>query len=388
MGHWFRSLKSAVGVVVVALTAFSFCATPAFAHQKPAKPPAEDPEIKLGRESHEEMLRNGLKLVKDPAMQTRIETIGKKLATFANAIVIPATYGSDNVVPYNYQFFIVDDKDVNAFCLPGGFIYINSGLLKYVQSDDELAGVIGHEIMHAAHHHVIKLQREQSRLNNQILLGLLAAILARVPAEATSNLLTSAQLLALQKVNGHSQNAERDADAGGIELVTRAHYNPVGALTFMERLARDEAASPQIEWGVYRTHPPSKERAQAMIANIRQRDMPINRRSVTNELKITTRGTMEGAKTVYELLLEGRVVYRSASKDEIDSAANLLNHALDNDLQIFDITHASGTVQIEGAPIFTVDSDNADAHGNSIDPRNRSDSSRQDAPCRTLSPHD
>src|SRR5919199_1156903 len=106
---------------------------------------------------------------------------GASAPAATNANPVPATYGSEKIVPYNYQFFVVDDKDVNAFSLPGGYIYVNKGLLDYVQSDDELAGVLGHEVIHAAHHHVAKLEREQHRLGNQMAIGLLAAILARVP---------------------------------------------------------------------------------------------------------------------------------------------------------------------------------------------------------------
>ena len=125
-----------------------------------AQPPVEDPEIKIGREAHEEMLKSGMKLISDSAMLSRVTAIGARLANVANKTVIPATYGTENRTPYTYRFHIVDDKDVNAFALPGGWLYVNKGLLDYVQSDDELAGVLAHEVIHAAHHHILKLQKE------------------------------------------------------------------------------------------------------------------------------------------------------------------------------------------------------------------------------------
>ena len=176
-------------------------------------PPAkDDPEVRIAREAHEEMLKSGLKLVTDPELLGRVETIGRKLAAIANRLPIPATYGAENRTAFEYRFHVVDDPDVNAFALPAGFIYVNKGLLKYVQSDDELAGVLGHEVMHAAHHHVLRLQKEQEKMNTQLALGAIAAILARVPAADTGNLVTGLQLVALQKVNGYSQQAEKDAD--------------------------------------------------------------------------------------------------------------------------------------------------------------------------------
>ena len=73
-----------------------------------------------------------------------------------------------------------------------------------------------------------------------MVIGAIAAIFAKVPVADTGNLITGLQLVALQKVNGYSQQAERDADGAGFELTRLAGFNPVGALTFMERLARDQ----------------------------------------------------------------------------------------------------------------------------------------------------
>ena len=188
-------------------------ATPA-----PAQPAKEDSEAKEGREAVEEMLKSGMKLVKDPALVERVERIGKKLGDLADVTQIDAGYGSSKLVPYQYHFYIVDDPDVNAFSLPGGYIFINKGLLNYIQSDDELACVIGHEITHAAHHHVSNLEHEQSKINTQMALGVLAAFVAHVPAYDAANLMQGFQLLAIEKVNGFGQNAERDADHGGIIL--------------------------------------------------------------------------------------------------------------------------------------------------------------------------
>lgn len=322
--------------------------------------PAEDPEVRMGREAHEDLLKSGIKFIRDPKILERVERIGKKIAAVANENPVPATYGSEKVARYEYQFFVVDDKDVNAFSLPGGFIYINKGLLDYVQSDDELAGVLGHEIVHAAHHHVAKLQREQHRLGNQLAIGLLAAILARVPTEDTYNLMTGLQLLAIQRVNGHGQNAERDADHGGVIVAHKAGYNPVGALTFMERLARDERARPEIELGVFRTHPPSPERADAMIAQIKGMDLPLNRRAVTNAIKAESRPSKEfEAREATELVLDGKVIFRSVSANRIARAAELINRLLDEDLQIYDVKQDGAAVRARGQTLFVVQPDDA-----------------------------
>ncbi|WP_309714580.1 M48 family metalloprotease [Armatimonas sp.] len=327
--------------------------------QKPTAPPAEDPEVKMGREAHEEMLKSGLKLVSDPALVKRVETIGQKLAALANITPIPALYGTENKLtrPLNYKFFIVDDPDTNAFALPGGYVYINKGLLKYAQSDDELAGVMGHEVIHAAHSHGAKLQREQSKLNTQMAIAALGAILAKVPMQDTGNLLTGFQLLAIQKVNGYGQTAERDADQGGIILAQKAGYNPVGMLTFMERLARDQRSRPDVEMGIFRTHPPEKIRAESMISQISQMGLPINRRATADILKVATR--TDGPAT--EVLLDGKVFLRTTKPERAKTVAATLDKVLNQDLQVYDVRKTGATIQVRGEHLVTLEATDGSA---------------------------
>ena len=338
-------------------------AQPSKAEKKP-KPPTEDPEVKMGREAHEEMVRSGIKLITDPALVQRVETIGKKIAALANVTKTDALYGSSNLVPYEYKFFIVDDPDVNAFSLPGGYIYINKGLLNYVQSDDELAGVLGHEIIHAAHHHVMKLQKEQSKLNNAMLIGTLATLLARVPTADALNVLQGFQLIALQKVNGFGQNAERDADRNGLTVMQKAGYNPVGMLTFMERLNRDQKLRPDVELGIFRTHPPESERVEALADHIKELNVPVNRRAVTNMLKVEVR-MVAVTKEVQasEVLLDKQVVYRTPSAEKAKATADHLNRLLDSGVQLFDVTRRGTSVLVRGESLFTVAASDTDLPG-------------------------
>lgn len=318
-----------------------------------AQPPAEDPEIKIGREAHEEMLKSGMKLISDPKLVDRVNAIGVRLAAVANKTVIPATYGTENRTPYTYRFHVVDDKDVNAFALPGGWLYVNKGLLEYVQSDDELAGVLAHEVIHAAHHHILKLQKEQDKLNTQLAIGAIAAILAKVPASDTGNLVTGLQLVALQKVNGYSQQAERDADGAGFELTRLAGFNPVGALTFMERLARDQRNRPEVDLGIFRTHPPEKQRVAALKGKLDAASITINRRQTTNQLRVSVLPA-KNQTVIQELQLDGRVVLSSTDKDYLNQVATTLNKLLDSPTELFDVTRNGSTVLIRGTILFTV----------------------------------
>ena len=318
-----------------------------------AQPPVEDPEIKIGREAHEEMLKSGMKLISDPAMLSRVTAIGARLANIANKTVIPATYGTENRTPYTYRFHIVDDKDVNAFALPGGWLYVNKGLLDYVQSDDELAGVLAHEVIHAAHHHILKLQKEQDKLNTQLAIGAIAAIFAKVPVADTGNLITGLQLVALQKVNGYSQQAERDADGAGFELTRLAGFNPVGALTFMERLARDQRNRPEVDLGIFRTHPPEKQRVASLKSKLDLAAIPINRRQTTNQLRLSVLPA-KNQSVIFELQLDGRVVLTSTDKAYLTQVSGVLDKALDVPTELFDVTKSASSVLIRGNIVFTI----------------------------------
>ena len=318
-----------------------------------AQPPVEDPEIKIGREAHEEMLKSGMKLISDPVMLSRVTAIGARLANVANKTVIPATYGTENRTPYTYRFHIVDDKDVNAFALPGGWLYVNKGLLDYVQSDDELAGVLAHEVIHAAHHHILKLQKEQDKLNTQLAIGAIAAIFAKVPVADTGNLITGLQLVALQKVNGYSQQAERDADGAGFELTRLAGFNPVGALTFMERLARDQRNRPEVDLGIFRTHPPEKQRVASLKSKLDLAAIPINRRQTTNQLRLSVLPAKNQSVT-FELQLDGRVVLTSTDKAYLTQVSSVLDKALDVPTELFDVTKSASSVLIRGNIVFTI----------------------------------
>ena len=318
-----------------------------------AQPPVEDPEIKIGREAHEEMLKSGMKLISDPVMLARVTAIGARLANVANKTVIPATYGTENRTPYTYRFHIVDDKDVNAFALPGGWLYVNKGLLDYVQSDDELAGVLAHEVIHAAHHHILKLQKEQDKLNTQLAIGAIAAIFAKVPVADTGNLITGLQLVALQKVNGYSQQAERDADGAGFELTRLAGFNPVGALTFMERLARDQRNRPEVDLGIFRTHPPEKQRVASLKSKLDLAAIPINRRQTTNQLRLSVLPA-KNQSVIFELQLDGRVVLTSTDKSYLTQVASVLDKALDVPTELFDVTKSASSVLIRGNIVFTI----------------------------------
>ena len=275
-------------------------------------------EVKIGKEAADQVAKEE-KFIEDPALVARVETIGNALAKIAVEKEIPATYGNSTVAKFNYSFKVVDDPDVNAFSLPGGFIYVNKGLLDYVQSDDELAGVIAHEIAHASHHHGMQLIKAQQKQ----MLGVAAAILATAALGGKNNdvgdIAYVATLITTAKMSSYGQKAENDADRTAVEYLVGTPYNPVGMLTFMEQLARDEIRKPQVNWGIFATHPASQQRAREIIDALEKQGITINRRQVTKYMRVEVK-PIEESKAASVWVADTEIVRLADSGGEKASA--------------------------------------------------------------------
>lgn len=335
-----------IALMVVALTAAWISSSTAAKN-----PELGAHEVTLGQEAVAEAAKQ-YKLSGNAADLKHIRDIGAKLATAANTKTVVAVYGVDTITKFDYAFDIIEDKDINAFCVPGGHIYVYRGLLDFVQSDDELAAVIAHETTHAAHHHMVFLLKRQAALENAEAIALLATIMSGAKGTDVYNIAQGIALLNIAKINGYGMQAERDADAGAVRYMMTAGYNPVGLLTFMERLARNPEF---VDLGIYRSHPLDAERVNATRNLLTKLGVPINRRAVTNSAKATvTAGKTEGAppsgnamlgpgSDTPGVLLSGKVIYRPAATEAKTSqqlaqeAADRINAALDLGLKIFEV---------------------------------------------------
>jgi Zn-dependent protease with chaperone function len=200
----------AIILVATLLAGIAMPATPAVA-MTTAK------EISLGQGLNKQVDDENV-IVTDPFLKSWVDNIGVKLA--ANR------YRQD----VDYHFEILDDDSINSFALPGGFIHVNSGLLNFVSSDDELAAVMGHEMGHVERRHVITLQEKEQVLG--ILIGVIS-ILSPI-ASALGGMggdLTMGKL---------SREDELQADQYGLLLMTRAGYDPQSNVDLMAGLMKME----------------------------------------------------------------------------------------------------------------------------------------------------
>lgn len=321
-------------------------------------------EAKQGADASAEVNKT-VKLVKDKAVADRVNAIGQKIAAIANVTTYPASYGNDKTFPFTWHFFVIDEKDVNAFSLPGGYVYVNSGLLKFVRTDDELAGVLAHEITHAAHHHIQSLTHEQSKMNTEMVAGLLAAIVAHVNPRDMANLAAGAQYTQMGILNTrYSQAAERDADHGGTLLLQKAGYNPVAMLTFMQRLGDIEARSPKIEMGILMDHPYTTERVGLINTELAEMNVAVTPRAI-REVTDAPHAVVHPAPGGGEDIVFANRTLPTLSDPDLNRTAEIVtkfNTLLDGGLQMYQIAASGAQVLVSNKPLITITSADVALH--------------------------
>ncbi len=215
---------------------------------------SEGQEIDLGRQYHKEVMKQ-YKVYDDPELAALVDKLGQELAEKSHRSGL------------DFQFILLDSPEVNAFALPGGFVYITRGIIAYMNSEEELAGVLGHEIGHVTARHSV---RQHAATTTAGLLGAVATIITGSQGVAQlSNQLGGAL------VSGYGRSHELEADRLGAEYLARTGYDPqmmlevVGILKDQEEFeiqrAREERRQPKIYHGVFSTHPDNDRRLQEVI---------------------------------------------------------------------------------------------------------------------------
>lgn len=322
-------------------------------------PTIGDEEITLGKDAVREVEKNH-KLLDDPDLLARLEKIGNVIAEVANRTETEAGYGSSVIVPFTYTFKIIDSDDVNALSIPGGHIYVHKGLIDQCESDHELAGVLAHEIAHAAHHHMVHLLRQQSRLDGRMALILVAGLLTSGDAKDMTNVMLGTQFYKTAKLNGYGQKAEQDADLTAISYLIHTEYNPVGMLTFLERLADHPDL---IDWGIYQTHPRAWERVRSVKERLMELGIDIDRRAVTTSTSATVRSVDSTGVTCYEVVVGETAICRLRDETHALDAARRINALLDDGLQIHEIDVSGQAISARGVNVIDLTIDDASVNG-------------------------
>jgi predicted Zn-dependent protease len=210
-------------------------------------------EIALGKQLAQEVERSS-KLIDDPVVTEYVNRVGQNLVR-----------NSDAKVPFTIK--VIDSDEVNAFALPGGFFYVNSGLILRAQEESELAGVMAHEISHVTARHGTR-----NASKGQILqLATIPLVLLGPAGLAGYGLYEGLNVALPLTYLKFSRDAEREADFLGLQYMYKAGYDPNAYVTFFERIQTDEKRRPGTIPKVFSTHPPTPDRienAQKEIARI------------------------------------------------------------------------------------------------------------------------
>ena len=198
---------------------------------------SKNQEISMGKDVAAQ-LEAKYGVVQDDDLQARVDNIGQRLVAVCDRQDL------------TYSFKVLNSDEVNAMAVPGGFIYVFKGLLDYMPSDDELAGVLGHEVGHIVKRHSVK------QVEKQMALTLLTIILTK----GQGFILADATMQALMA--GYSRSDEREADEQGFNLTNKAGFNPYSMLITVSKLQDLADAKGNPGFGLFSTHPEPEVRIE------------------------------------------------------------------------------------------------------------------------------
>jgi predicted Zn-dependent protease len=232
-------------LVLVAAIALSSCSSgsPSLPAIPAISPPSEDEESKISREFRREA-KKYLKFVNHPEVERYIDRMGRR--------ILAAT----GPQPFDYRFFVVEDDQLNAFAVPGGSIYLFSGLIERAKSTDELAGVLGHEIVHIKARHMARSSGPDAI---SVLSLLSMVLLARTGSGAQAAGMVG-QAVAATRQAAYSRQLEMEADTLGARYMIAAGYDPKGSIAFLKTLDQERALNPVDVPAYIMSHPITQER--------------------------------------------------------------------------------------------------------------------------------
>jgi Zn-dependent protease with chaperone function len=335
------------GVVAAALVGAPG-ATPPAAGQ--SFPPTAD-EVKFGAKVAQS-IESHYRLVTDPVQVARLTRVGDTLARVVER--------QDLV----YRFKVVSVPGVNALSIPGGWVYVTAGMMRFVRSDDELAAVLAHELTHVNHRHYYIQSARESRMTPALLVAFALSILARSPAP-----LLGAQVSMQAVMNDYQRDLEREADLNGIGYLTKTTYAPVAMLTMMEHLAQESRFTGVPTTGL-EDHPLPQERVTYIRADLVGRRIPIVRRPVEGYLRIALDPAQPAAGAPVTIRVDGQAILTLGAAvdgqspgDRAAALAARLNTFFNRDPEPFDVraVSADGRWSVVGGemPLFEVTSQDA-----------------------------
>lgn len=223
-------------------------------------------EAQIGRMIMRDIRASG-QVVEDPLITEYINEIGSRIAA------------QSNDGDHSFTFFVIKDPRINAFALPGGYIGIHTGLIEATRNEDELAGVIAHEVAHVTQRHIaraVHANSRQSLLTTALMLGAIIVAAAGGDSDIVSGAMAVAQGTAAQQQINFTRTNEYEADRVGIASLADAGFDPYGMASFFDVMSRQQMVSPDLRAPEFmRTHPVTT--ARIAEARNRAREYPLVR---------------------------------------------------------------------------------------------------------------
>ncbi len=246
-----RALQKYASLLIAVLISFTFtsCGTNPVTKKKEIQFVSQEKEITIGKENYSPARQSqGGDYIIDPELSAYVQGIGKRLGAVSDRPELP------------YEFIVLNDSVPNAWAMPGGKIAFNRGLLYELNSEAELAAVMGHEIVHAAARHGAK-----SMERGIFMQGAMIAVGIGTQNTDYANLAVGASQLGAQLIGSkYGRDAESESDYYGMQYMKKAGYNPAAAVTLQETFVRLSAGrESNLIAGLFASHPPSPERVAA-----------------------------------------------------------------------------------------------------------------------------
>jgi predicted Zn-dependent protease len=256
-------------------------------------PPSEDEESKISREFRREA-KKFFKFPNNPEVERYIDRIGRR--------ILAAT----GPLSFDYRFFVIEDDQLNAFSVPGGSIYMYTGLIERAKSTDELAGVLGHEITHAKGHHMAR----SSGPDAISILSLLAMVALAKSGSGGQAAGIVGQAVSATRQLAFSRQLEMEADTLGTRYMAAAGYDPKGTIAFLKMLDQERALNPIDVPAYVLSHPITQERvanAELVVKSLTPKELRPENPEVLKKVQIVIRMDRPGREAVvkeYEKLVQ------------------------------------------------------------------------------------
>lgn len=265
-------------------------------------------------------------LTSDPAIISRLEMILNRLEPFMQRRI-------------EWDLKLVKTEAMNAFCLPGGYIFFTTGIIDALTTDSEIAAVMAHEMIHADRKHSLRMAAESQKVN-------LAALAVMILGGGAIAPIVLAQVANVAITSSYTMELEAEADRLGLDALIRSGYSPTGMITLFEKFMSEEYRQPLVEYGIYMNHPESPKRLAAAVKTLHDRKINIERKYPLGLLR--TAITQTGNKLA--LTVDKLPVITGNNNQEVRAALEGIKTSLDKYLQLelapYDLHLVNGALYI------------------------------------------